>query len=86
MEGPMSVQGVQVWERQVQEAANDLMFDACANERQIECVTIIDEYTRESTTIDVADSIGSARVTEAKTRLMSLQATLAYLWSRSRSR
>jgi putative transposase len=63
-----------------------LEFDACANERQIECLTIVDEYTRGSLAIDAADSISSDRVTETMTRFMSLRGTPAYHWSRSRSR
>ena len=42
--------------------AYDFVFDACANGRQLKCLTIIDEYTRECLAIDVAGSIRSRRV------------------------
>ena len=40
----------------------DFVFDACANGQQIECLTPVDEYTRECLAIDVAESICSSRV------------------------
>ncbi|MDR8093002.1 IS3 family transposase, partial [Burkholderia gladioli] len=36
--------------------AYDFVFDACANGRQLKCLTVIDEYTRECLAIDVAGS------------------------------
>ena len=33
--------------------AYDFVFDACANDQQIKCLTIVDEYTRECLAIDV---------------------------------
>jgi len=37
--------------------AYDFVFDACANGQQLKCLTVIDEFTRESLAIDVAGSI-----------------------------
>ena len=37
--------------------AIDFVFDACADGRQIKCLTVVDEYTHESLAIDVAGSI-----------------------------
>lgn len=55
----------QVW-------AYDFVFDACANGQQLKCLTVIDEYTRESLAIDVAGSIRSGRVIEVLTQLISV--------------
>ena len=55
----------QVW-------AYDFVFDACANGQQVKCLTVIDEYTRECLTIDVAGSIRSGRVIEVLSQLISL--------------
>lgn len=49
------------------------MFDACANGQQIKCLTVIDEFTRESLAIDVSGSIRSGRVIEVPSRCMSTQ-------------
>ena len=35
----------------------DFVYDACANGQQVKCLTIVDEFTRESLAIDVAGSI-----------------------------
>ena len=59
----------------------DFVFDACANGQQIKCLTVIDEYTRESLAIDVAGSIRSARVIEVLARLISLRGAPRYLRS-----
>jgi putative transposase len=62
---PLPVTGRnQVW-------AYDFVFDACANGQQLKCLTIVDEYTRESLAIDVAGSIRSGRVIEVLTKLVS---------------
>ncbi len=37
--------------------AYDFVFDACANGQQLKCLTVVDEFTRESLAIDVAGSI-----------------------------
>ena len=55
----------QVW-------AYDFVFDACANDQVLKCLTVVDEYTREALAIDVAGRIRSARVIEVLARLISL--------------
>ena len=52
--------------------AYDFVFDACADGRQLKCLTVIDEWTRESLAIDVAGSIRSSRVIEVLARLVSV--------------
>ncbi len=47
------------------------MFDACANGQQVKCLTVVDEFTRESLAIDIAGSIRSGRVIEVLSRLVS---------------
>jgi transposase InsO family protein len=42
--------------------AYDFVVDACADGKQLECLTVVDEWTREALAIDVAGSIRSARV------------------------
>lgn len=54
----------QVW-------AYDFVYDACADGRQLKCLTVVDEYTRECLAIDVASSIRSGRVVEVLSRLVS---------------
>lgn len=54
----------QVW-------AYDFVFDACANGQHLKCLTVVDEYTRESLAIDVSGSIRSGRVIDALARLLS---------------
>ncbi len=56
----------QVW-------AYDFVFDATADGRQLKCLTVIDEFTRECLAIDVAGSIRSGRVIEVLSRLVSLR-------------
>lgn len=56
----------QVW-------AYDFVFDACANGQQLKCLTVVDEYTRESLAIDVAGSIRSTRVIEVLSQLISVR-------------
>ncbi len=64
----------QVW-------AYDFVFDACANGQQLKCLTVIDEYTRESLAIDVAGSIRSGRVIEVLSRLVSHHGAPRYMRS-----
>jgi putative transposase len=64
----------QVW-------AYDFVFDACANGQQLKCLTVIDEYTRESLAIDVAGSIRSGRLIEVLTKLVSEHGAPKYLRS-----
>lgn len=52
--------------------AYDFVFDSCANSQQLKCLTVIDEFTRESLAIDVAGSIRSARVVEVLSQLISV--------------
>jgi len=51
--------------------AYDFVYDACANGQQIKCLTVIDEFTRECLSIDVAGSIRPQRVVDILTRLIS---------------
>ncbi len=51
--------------------AYNFVYDASANGQQIKCLTVVDEYTRESLAIDVAGSIRSCRVIEVLSRLIS---------------
>jgi len=64
----------QVW-------AYDFVFDACANEQVLKCLTVVDEYTREALAIDVAGRIRSARVIEVLARLISVHGAPAILRS-----
>jgi putative transposase len=54
----------QVW-------AYDFVFDSCANGQKLKCLTVVDEWTRESLHIDVAASIRSSRVIEVLSKLVS---------------
>lgn len=56
----------QVW-------AYDFVFDTTASGQQLKCLTVVDEYTRESLAIDVAGSIRSSRVIEVLSQLMSVR-------------
>jgi putative transposase len=69
-----SAQANQVW-------SYDFVFDACANGQQIKCLTVVDEYTRECLTIDVAGSIRANRVIEVLSRLISERGAPRYLRS-----
>jgi len=62
----------QVW-------AYAFVFDACANDQQIKCLTVIDEFTRECLAIDVAGSIRSPRVIEVLSKLISVRGAPKYL-------
>ena len=61
--------------------AYDFVFDACANGQPLKCLTVIDEFTRESLAIDVAGSIRSARVIEVLSRLVSTHGAPRHLRS-----
>lgn len=61
--------------------AYDFVFDACANGQQLKCLTVIDEFTRECLTIDVAGSIRSGRVIEVLSQLVSVRGAPRYLRS-----
>src|SRR5688572_5078411 len=61
--------------------AYDFVFDTCANGQQLKCLTIVDEWTRESLAIDVAGSIRSGRVIEVLARLVSVHGAPKHLRS-----
>lgn len=44
--------------------AYDFVFDGCTNGQKLMCLTLIDEFTKESLYIDVAGSIVSQRVVQ----------------------
>ena len=54
----------QVW-------AFDFVFDACADGRQLKCLTVADEFTKEGLAIEVDGRIRSGRVIEVLSRLVS---------------
>ena len=59
----------------------DFVFDACSNGQQLKCLTVVDEYTRESLAIDVAGSIRSTRVIDVLAKLISVRGAPRYLRS-----
>jgi putative transposase len=61
--------------------AYDFVFDTCADDRQLKCLTVVDEFTRECLAIDVAGSIRSGRVIEVLTQLVSVHGAPKYLRS-----
>ena len=61
--------------------AIDFVFDHCADGRQLKCLTIVDEWTRECLAIDVAGNIRSARVVEVLAKLVSVHGAPRYLRS-----
>jgi putative transposase len=61
--------------------AYDFVFDTCADGRQLKCLTVIDEFTRECLAIDVAGGIRSGRVIEVLTQLVSVHGAPRYLRS-----
>ena len=61
--------------------AYDFVFDSAANGQVLKCLTVIDEYTRESLAIDVGGSIRSARVVEVIMRLMTVHGIPRYIRS-----
>jgi putative transposase len=72
---PLAPTGIgEVW-------AYDFVFDACANGQQLKCLTVVDEFSRESLAIDVAGSIRSGRVIEVLSRLVSVHGAPKYLRS-----
>jgi putative transposase len=54
----------QVW-------AYDFIHDRCSNGQNLKCLTVIDEWTRESLAIEVATSMGAARVIAVLARLVA---------------
>jgi putative transposase len=72
---PLPATGVnQVW-------AYDFVFDTCANGQKLKCLTIIDEWTRESLAIDIGSSIRSTRVIEVLAKLVSVHGAPRHLRS-----
>jgi putative transposase len=61
--------------------AYDFVFDACADGKQLKCLTIVDEWSRECLAIDVAGSIRSNRVIDVLARLVSVHGAPAFLRS-----
>src|SRR5687768_967376 len=61
--------------------AYDFVFDTCADGRTLKCLTVIDEWTRESLAIDVAGGIRSGRVIEVLTQLVSVHGAPRHLRS-----
>jgi putative transposase len=61
--------------------AYDFVFDTCADNRALKCLTIVDEFTRECLAIDVGGSIRSGRVIEVLGQLVSVHGAPQYLRS-----
>ena len=61
--------------------AIDFVFDTCADGRQLKCLTVVDEWTRESLAIDVAGSIRSRRVIDVLSQLVSVHGAPSHLRS-----
>lgn len=61
--------------------AYDFVFDACANGQKLKCLTVVDEFTRECLTIDVAGSIRGGRVVEILSKLVSTRGAPSVLRS-----
>jgi putative transposase len=57
------------------------VFDACANGQKLKCLTIIDEWKRESLAIDVAGNLRSRRVIEVLAKLVSVRGAPRYMRS-----
>ena len=61
--------------------AIDFVFDTLADGRQIKCLTVVDEWTRECLAIDVGSGIRAPRVVEVLSRLASVRGAPRYLRS-----
>ena len=59
--------------------AIDFVFDNTADNLQIKCLTVLEEFSRECLAIDVAGSIRSGRVVEVLTRLAALHGAPRFL-------
>ena len=59
--------------------AIDFVFDTLADGRSLKCLTVVDEWTRESLAIDVGSGIRAARVIEVLARLVSLRGAPRFL-------
>lgn len=49
----------------------DFVFDSCANNQNLKCLTLVDEFTRECLAIDVAGSIRAKRVVEVLAKVVA---------------
>lgn len=61
--------------------AIDFVHDHCANGQKLKCLTVVDEWTRESLAIDVAGSFRAQRVVDVLARLVSVRGAPAYVRS-----
>jgi putative transposase len=61
--------------------AYDFVYDRCANGQQLKCLTVVDEWTRESLAIEVSGSIRSRHVIDVLGRLVSTHGVPRYLRS-----
>lgn len=61
--------------------AYDFVFDHTCTGQNVKCLTIVDEFTRESLAIDVAGSIRSNRVIDVLARLISQRGAPTHLRS-----
>lgn len=59
----------------------DFVFDACANSQKLKCLTMIDEFTKESLAIDVSGSIRGERVVEVLKAVVAQRGYPTYLRS-----
>ena len=59
----------------------DFVFDRCANDQQLKCLTVTDEFTKEGLAIEVDGRIRSARVIEVLSRLVSERGAPSFLRS-----
>jgi transposase InsO family protein len=57
------------------------VIDTTADDRQIKCLTVVDEYTRGCLAIDVARAIRSKRVIDVLARLVSLHGAPLFMRS-----
>ena len=61
--------------------AYDFVFDACANGQKLKCLTVVDEFTRESLAIKVGARVRTADVINVLERLVALHGPPAHLRS-----
>lgn len=59
--------------------AMDFVHDTCADGRALKCLTVVDEWTRESLAIDVRSAIRGPRVVEVLSRLVSDRGAPRYI-------
>jgi putative transposase len=59
--------------------AIDFVFDTCADGRQLKCLTVADEFTKEGLAIEVDGRIRSGQVIEVLGRLVSERGAPAFL-------